>query len=87
MTKHRESSGGGAGDVESTKGDSPDAPAEVKAAKRFRVMFNPPSPVGDRAKLFECEAKDASDALAQWRAVTGFLGETAVQPVVQEIAE
>lgn len=55
--------------------------------KRFRVTFNPPSPVGDRAKLFECEATDESDALAQWQAYTGFTGETAVRPAVVEIKE
>lgn len=55
--------------------------------KRFRVTFNPPSPVGDRAKLFECEATDAADALAQWRTFTGFGGETAVPPVVAEVTE
>lgn len=143
MTKHRHDSGGGTGDAESKKVDSPSAPAEVKSAtgatfpgasasgpspseiaekvdpasgvvypesnqpvdptnlpnlgatgakiagerKRFRVTFNPPSPVGDRAKLFDCEALDGSDALAQWRAYTGFLGDLAVQPIIAEVTE
>lgn len=53
--------------------------------KRYRVTFNPPTPIGDGARSREVEAVDEAEALEKWRQATGFTGQLAVDPVITEI--
>lgn len=61
------------------------AKASEAPSGRYLVTFNPPSPVGPRARQMEVAANSATEALAIWRKETGFTGATAVAPVVTEI--
>ncbi len=56
-----------------------------KSVGRYVVTFDPPSFVGERARRMEVEANTPGEALDIWRNQTGFLGATAVPPVVQEL--
>lgn len=59
--------------------------AKAAAINRYLVTFNPPSPIGEKARRMEVEAESAEIAIQKWREATGFTGPTAVPPVATEL--
>lgn len=72
--------------VDVTPAQETAAVAEDEPLKRFVVSFNPPSPIGERARRMEVDARNASEAETIWRRETGFLGQLGAPLRIDEIA-